>query len=527
MKPKSKNARSLRVRLIQLVLLALLPASVLIIYGAREQRRNAAAVAEAEALRLARILAASHQRLVDSTRHFLVALARIPEIRKGEPAACTALLSDLIEQYPPYSNLAVAGVSGKIFCQARPSGQITNISDRGYFQRALKEQSFSIGEYQIGRITGRAGLNFGYPVLSKSGTVSGIVYAAIDLAWLENIVSAAELPEGSTLTIFDRHGTVLARHPESEKWVGKPAGDSLIFRTVLARSEGVTDAPGLDEIKRLYGFTSFGASPSTRDIYLTVGIPADVALAAANWTLQRNLAALLGASVLALVAAWYAGAALILRPLKVLLDATAKVADGKLSTRTGLPHGEDEMGRLAAAFDKMAESLEREKADAEIAALRTSKSLQRIKALHEIDTAISSTLDLRAILGVLFDKIDSVLPGAITTVRLIDRETGEFAPVACRNMDEDYWRAGDHRKMHGLARQVVESRLPVTVVNMQKHAESSSQRFIRDIGLVSYLGVPLIAKGDLLGIIAFYTKEEHVFDTEEKDFLVTLSGQLA
>lgn len=527
MNPNTKRSRSLRVRLIQLVLLALLPALALIIYGAREQRRNAAAVAEVEALRLARILSASHQRLIDSTRHLLAALARTPEIRKGEPAACKALLADLIQEYPPYSNLAVADVNGEIFCQARSPGQATNIADRGYFQRAIKEQNFSIGEYQIGRTTGAAGLNFGYPIVRQRGTVAGIVYAAIDLAWFDNIVSAAELPEGSTLTIYDRHGTVLARHPESERWVGKAAGDSLIFRTVFARSEGVTDARGLDETKRLYGFTSFGASSARRDIYLTVGIPADVALAGANWTLQRNLAALLAASAMALFAAWYAGAALILRPLEVLLNATAKVAAGNLSTRTGLPHGDDEMGRLAASFDQMAESLEREKADAEMAGLRTKKSLQRIKALHEIDTAITSTLDLRAILGVLFDKIDSVLPDAITTIRLIDKETGEFAPIACRNMDEDYWRAGDHKTMHGLAKEVLESRLPVAVVNIQDKAEAGTHRFIKEIGLVSYLGVPLIAKGDLLGIIAFYTKEEHVFDSEEKDFLITLSGQLA
>ncbi|HEX2229260.1 MAG TPA: GAF domain-containing protein, partial [Candidatus Binatia bacterium] len=125
------------------------------------------------------------------------------------------------------------------------------------------------------------------------------------------------------------------------------------------------------------------------------------------------------------------------------------------------------------------------------------------------------------------DKIDLMLPNAVTTIRLIDKETGEFAPVACRNIDEGYWRAGDHRTLHGLAKEVVERRLPIAVVNIQNNAEAGAHRFVQEFGLVSYLGVPLIAKGDLLGIIAFYTKKEHVFDGEEKDFLVTLSGQLA
>jgi signal transduction histidine kinase len=523
----TRNSRSLRVKLIQLVLLALLPALGLIIYSARVQRHDAAAFAENEALRLARILAASHQRLIDSTGYLLVALARIPEIRNRERAACIALLSDLIEEYPPYSNLAVADVNGEVFCRARSAERPTNIADRAYFQVALKEQNLSIGEYQIGRATGDAALNLGYPIVDKRGTVHGVVFAAIDLAWFNQIVAAAKLPKDSTLTLYDRQGTVLARHPESAQWVGRAAGASPIFRTVLAEAEGVTAATGLDDKIRLYGFTSFGVSSGKRDIYLAIGIPIEIAFAGANWTLNVNLAGLFVVSALALLAAWYAGDALILRPLGILLNATARVASGNLSTRTGLPHGDDEIGRLAASFDKMAESLEREKAEAGKADLRTQKSLDRIQALHEIDVAITSTLDLRAMLAVLLEKIDLVLPKAVTTIRLIDKESGELAPVACRNIDEELWRAGNPRHLHGLAKEVLENRLPVTVVNMQENSHAESHHFAQQFGLASYLGVPLIAKGELLGLIAFYTKEEDVFEDEEKDFLVTLSGQLA
>ncbi|HEY7560074.1 MAG TPA: GAF domain-containing protein [Candidatus Binatia bacterium] len=521
------SSRSLRVKLIQLVLLALLPALGLIIYGAREQRQDAATFAENEALRLARILSASHQRLIDSTGHLLVALARIPEIRNHRSADCFALLSDLIEEYPPYSNLAVADINGEVFCQALSADRPTNIADRAYFQRAIKEQSLSIGEYQVGRITGKAALNLGYPIFDQRGSVAGVVFAAIDLAWFNQIISAGELPKNSTLTIYDRQGTVLARHPHFEQWIGKAAGGSQIFGTVSIEAEGIIEATGLDDTKRLYGFTSLGASSGQRDIYLAIGIPVEVAFAGANWTLTVNLAALLVVSALALLAAWYAGDALILRPLGVLLNATARVAAGNLSTRTGLPHGDDEIGRLAASFDKMAESLELEKAEADRADLRTHKSLERIKALHEIDVAITSTLDLRAMLEVLLDKIELVLPKAVTTIRLIDKESGGLAPVACRNIDEELWRASNPRRPHGLAKQVLETRLPVTVAKMQETSHAESDHFAHQFGLVSYLGVPLIAKGELLGVIAFYTKEEHLFEDEEKDFLVAISGQLA
>ena len=185
------------------------------------------------------------------------------------------------------------------------------------------------------------------------------------------------------------------------------------------------------------------------------------------------------------------------------------------------------MGRLAASFDKMAKSLEREKAETQTANLRTQKSLDGIKALHEIETAITSILDIRKILDVLLDKIDLVLPKAVTTIRLIDKETGELALAASRNIDEDYWLTDGHTGLRGLSREVFESRVPITVVNLQSNPETSNHRFVQRVGVVSYLGVPLIAKGEFLGLIAFYTKEEHIFEDAEKEYLVTLSGQLA
>ena len=50
------------------------------------------------------------------------------------------------------------------------TGQVY-VGDRVYFRRALETRDFAIGEYQIGRITGKATLNFGYPVLDDAGHV--------------------------------------------------------------------------------------------------------------------------------------------------------------------------------------------------------------------------------------------------------------------------------------------------------------------------------------------------------------------
>src|SRR5262249_53892424 len=53
------------------------------------------------------------------------------------------------------------------------------------------------------------------------------------------------------------------------------------------------------------------------------------------------------------------------------------------------------------------------------------------------------------------------------------------------------------------------------------------REFFRRHGLVSYLGLPLIAKGEILGVLSFYTKQEHAFSGEEIEFLSTLADQAA
>src|SRR5262245_50920202 len=124
---------SLRARLFQLVVVALLPAFGLIVYHSGEQRKKALVDAENEALRLARVVAANEQRLIDSSGHLLIALAQLPAVRNGDAEACSALFARLLREYPPYANLGVASLDGSVICSARPLPNAANIGDRWYF----------------------------------------------------------------------------------------------------------------------------------------------------------------------------------------------------------------------------------------------------------------------------------------------------------------------------------------------------------------------------------------------------------
>ena len=350
----------LRVRLLLLVLLAVIPALGLTLYTNLEERQVRKAQVQEYALRLSRIVSADHERLIEGARKLLATLARLPPVRDRNRAACNALFADLLTRHSSYANLGVIGADGNIFCSGLPMTGQVYAGDRAYFRRARETRDFAIGDYQIGRITGKATLNFGYPILDNAGHVQVVLFAALDLAWLNELAGRAELPTGSTLTVIDRHGTILSRYPDQAKWVGKPMPESLVLKAIAAQQgNGTTEARSEDGIPRLFSFAPFGGASQSANAYVSVGIPAAVAFADANRILARNLLALGLAAGLALVAAWVGGNLFIVRQVQALVKATSRVAAGELGVRTGLPQGQGELNQLARAFDQMAESLER------------------------------------------------------------------------------------------------------------------------------------------------------------------------
>ena len=151
---------------------------------------------------------------------------------------------------------------------------------------------------------------------------------------------------------------------------------------------------------------------------------------------------------------------------------------------------------------------------------------ERIQALREIEMAITSSLDLRAVLDVVLEKINVFLPYAVVTVTLVNKKTGELEPMACRNLDETEWKEVIARRIR-LDKISERDHDAVIILNAQTDPRSQQSEFLRKNGLVSYLRVPLAAKNQVSGFLTFFTREEHVFDAEEVEFLTTFASQAA
>jgi signal transduction histidine kinase/DNA-binding response OmpR family regulator len=155
------------------------------------------------------------------------------------------------------------------------------------------------------------------------------------------------------------------------------------------------------------------------------------------------------------------------------------------------------------------------------------RNLERLRLLREFDHAVTSTLDLSALVDVLMGKIELVLPYSATTLRLLNPKNGLLEPAAWRNVDGSQLQVGRGKSGPGLAGLVFESKALVVIGNFETDTRVENHEFFRMHGLTSYLGLPLIAKDAVLGILSFYTKEEHEFSEEEIEFLSTLADRTA
>jgi signal transduction histidine kinase len=386
---------SLRVRLILLVLLAVLPALGLIVYSAIEQRRLGTEAAKLEAKRLVRVASSMNERMLEGARQLLITLSQLDIVRSRDVAQCNVLFSNLMRLQPVYANIAGLNLDGTVFASGVLATQAVNLADRAYFYDTTNRLDASVGSYQVGRITKKSTVNIGYPIFDQSNRLAGVIYAALDLAWLRNIVTNADLPPNVSLTLSDTRHITLFRHPDPEnKFVGHSLDEFYPHRAFVERplneylQERISAEPRLsrDGTWRLYATGPIEhnlISTNERPPRVSIGIPLAVAYGDANRMLRRNLAFLGMVALLALAAAWYAGDAFVLRRVRSLVEATQKLKAGNLAARSGVTEGAGELHFLARAFDDMAESLQQRIAERERAEAQLRVANAELKAFNE------------------------------------------------------------------------------------------------------------------------------------------------
>ncbi|MGG7606116.1 ATP-binding protein [Massilia sp. BKSP1R2A-1] len=351
--------KSLRSRLMLLVALAITPIAVMTVLGGMREREAAIRASEENLQRLTTLAAANEAQSLERARQILVDLVSVPDLM-GPAPRCNALLADVLDRNEGYVNFGLIRLDGEVTCSAVPMLHPVNLGDRRHFRRAIAERRFIAGDYVFGRVIRKHTINLTYPVTDRNGAIVAVVFSAMDLAGLDTYVNEINLPLGSILATADSGGTVISRRPDPERWFGRKIAPSL-EAAMRAPSHQSVVVVGEDGVERLHAFARVG-EPSLSEYTVTIGVPLETITAAAREAQLMSLLGLAATTLLALLAAWLAGDILIVQRVRKLMDTARRIAAGDLQARSGIDYGREEIGRLAAALDEMAATLQAKEA---------------------------------------------------------------------------------------------------------------------------------------------------------------------
>lgn len=518
---------SLRVRLLLLVILASVPGLILTVYSAAEQRQNAEQEVMQTALRLVRLATANQDQLVEGARQLLVALAALPAVRNRDSQICNSFLETLLEQYPLYANIWVVDTTeelGDVFCSGLPFSGKVNVAGAPYLLQTIEARDFTGGEYTQEPIEGSAVLPFGYPVPPGWEQPLGVVFAGIDLNWLNGFIAQAGLPSDSTVSVIDRNGRVLARYPSHEDVVGSSIGwDPL--QPLLDGSEGITEGTGTDGVTRIYAFKVLCCLTSG-DVYVRIGIPKEAAFAEPDRLLRRNLVALGGVSLFALLAAWFGGNLAIVREVQRLVETTKHLAAGDFGARTGLSRYRGEFGQLADSLDQMAGALQIREAERQAAEADLRLHTTRMEALAIIAARLNAELDPRGVFSLVCLETTHALQVSAASVSLYNENLNGLQIVAHCGLPDDV--AGVEAQTWSPCKRRLLAGEAVVIPDVQADPCSPIASLYDTLGVRTLVSMPMRHEEHLVGTLCVLTYgETRSFSDDEIAFLRAISDQAA
>jgi len=367
----------LRGRLMLLLLAAFALLSCLLAWDFVEDRKVRINATSTELLNHTRLIAAQTRYFTKQANAILNGLVLSPEMQPGAPAeSCAQFLQARLKQEPEFNQIVRTLPDGVVACAAVPPRGRVSYADRSWFQPVLQSREILTSEVLQGRILGKPIIVFVKAIRDAADRVTGILVLSLDLTWLNHELTTLRQPEGVRLVVLDAKGTVAVRHPDPEAWVGKSATQLPLYQHILAAGgNGTEEGIGLEGERRLFAYTKLLDTVSG-PIYLWLSVPKAVVEAPARRAALFGIGIMLAVLISTTGLVVWGGNRLVLRPLLILSRAAARFKAGDFTARSGLPHGDDEFGRVARVLDETAAVIE----DRERKLARANRALRVLSA---------------------------------------------------------------------------------------------------------------------------------------------------
>jgi PAS domain S-box-containing protein len=158
---------------------------------------------------------------------------------------------------------------------------------------------------------------------------------------------------------------------------------------------------------------------------------------------------------------------------------------------------------------------------------KTEHHLQQVQALRTIDAAIASSFDLRAILNIILTQIIDQLGVDAADVLLLNPHNYAFEYSVGKGFLTNAIEKSRFLLGEGvIGHQIMERRtIHIPDLNAVIHNFMRADIFIGE-GFATYSAVPLVAKGEVKGVLEVYQRTPSTRGAEWVEFLETLAGQV-
>src|SRR5712692_8300888 len=369
--------------------------------------------------------------------------------------------------------------------------------------------------------------------IAGSGSSAGVVVAEVNLKFIWEVISRIRVGQAGHAYVVDTAGNLIA-HPNISMVLRKTNFSSLP-QVARASQAAETDDPATVG-KDLAGreVLTAHASIAPLDWVIFLERPLTEAFAPLYASLVRSLLLLLAGLVLAVVASLVL-ARKIIRPIATLQAGAERIGAGTLDQPIEL-HTGDEIEALAGSFNRMTvqlresySNLERKVED------RThdlTEALQRLTALAEVGRAVSSTLDLQAVLESIVVHAVRLTGTDDGTIYEYDEAGQQFlVSVSCGMTDEHVaeLRAVPLKLGEGAVGRAIASGGPVQIPDVLVAGAYTGRLYDLAVksGVRALLAVPLLREDRIIGGLVVRRREPGEFSLELVDLLGTFAAQSA
>jgi signal transduction histidine kinase/ActR/RegA family two-component response regulator len=376
---------SFRARLLVLILLIVIPALGMALYSNFERRRLEGERIRERALALSKLAATKEENFIRDTKQLLETLTQFPFLLLSTNESFSEThLANLKKLSPDYASFGLIETNGMVFCSSEAVRTQVNLGDRRYFRRALETKQFSIGEFQVGRLSGESVVNFGQPVFNDRHELQRVLFASLKLSKLSEALTHLHVSAGGAIMVLDGDGTVLARSSQADKWIGRNVAGRPAIQRILQGGGQSIETEEDRATARLYAATVI-AEGRRSSLFVIAELPLKELFAEADKALAVNIAVLgvIGIGLWCVIHVY--ARRFFLKPVEGLGRIANELALGNFNARAGTFNASRELVQLGNALDRMAGKVQERTAELEAAngALRA-QILERDRAEQQI-----------------------------------------------------------------------------------------------------------------------------------------------